>query len=94
MASYYFDSSALIKRYAQETGSRWVSSLTDPQAGHEIFTALVSGAEIVAAKVPYAAKGLCLVVVGVVGDEEHGLRLGKGYGMIQGVEQVKVQTDR
>lgn len=49
MAAYYFDSSALVKRYAQETGTAWVLSLTDPQAGHEIFTALVSGAEIVAA---------------------------------------------
>ena len=33
MAVYFFDSSALVKRYAQETGSAWVEILTDPQAG-------------------------------------------------------------
>lgn len=49
MTTYYFDSSALVKRYAQEVGTGWVIALTDPQAGHEIFTALISGAEIVAA---------------------------------------------
>jgi hypothetical protein len=49
MAAYYFDSSALVKRYAQEVGSSWVNSLTDLQSGNNIFTALVTGAEIVAA---------------------------------------------
>ena len=39
MGAYYFDSSALVKRYAAETGSLWVRSLTDPEAGHNIFTA-------------------------------------------------------
>ena len=27
MAAYYFDSSALVKRYAEEVGSPWVGSL-------------------------------------------------------------------
>lgn len=49
MAVYYLDSSAMVKRYAQETGSGWVSGLLEPQAGHEIFIALVAGAEIIAA---------------------------------------------
>lgn len=49
MAAYYGDSSALTKRYVREIGSAWVIALTDPAAGHRIYTALVSGAEIVAA---------------------------------------------
>jgi len=49
MGAYYFDSSALVKRYAQEVGSPWVGSLTDTRSGHDIFTALVTGVEIVAA---------------------------------------------
>jgi|SRR5712692_7534596 len=49
MGAYYFDSSALVKRYAQEVGSPWIISLTDPQSGNDIFTALVVGVEIVAA---------------------------------------------
>jgi len=49
MGVYYCDSSALVKRYANETGSLWVRSLTDPQAGHDIFTAHITGIEVVAA---------------------------------------------
>ena len=49
MGAYYLDSSALVKRYVQETGTEWVVQLAAPQSGHEIFTALVSGVEIVAA---------------------------------------------
>ena len=43
------DSSALVKRYANETGSLWVRSLTAPQADHDLFTAHVTGIEVVAA---------------------------------------------
>jgi len=49
MAAYYFDSSALVKYYAQEIGTSWMRSLVDAQPSNEIFTALVTGAEIVAA---------------------------------------------
>jgi len=30
VAVYFLDSSALVKRYAQETGSAWIALLTDP----------------------------------------------------------------
>jgi uncharacterized protein len=46
---YFFDSSALVKRYAQETGSAWVESLTDPQAGHRLYLARITAVEVVAA---------------------------------------------
>jgi len=49
MEAYYFDSSALVKRYASEVGSPWVINLTDSRSRHNVFTALVTGAEIVAA---------------------------------------------
>lgn len=49
MGAYYCDSSALVKRYANETGSLWVRSLTDPQAGNDIFIAHITGIEVVAA---------------------------------------------
>jgi predicted nucleic acid-binding protein len=57
MGLYYFDSSALVKRYAQEVGSSWVISLTDPAAGNEFFTALVTGVEIVSAMARKARLG-------------------------------------
>lgn len=49
MAAYYFDSSALVKCYAQEVGTNWVRGLINAQPSNEVFTALVSGAEIIAA---------------------------------------------
>ena len=49
MAAYYFDSSALVKRYAQEIGSVWVKGITDAPATNEMFISMATGAEVVAA---------------------------------------------
>jgi len=49
VADYYFDSSALVKRYVNETGSAWVCGLFDPDLGHEAFIAAITPVEIVAA---------------------------------------------
>jgi hypothetical protein len=49
MSPYYFDSSGIVKRYVKETGSGWVKAITNPTSGNEIFTSLISGAEVVAA---------------------------------------------
>jgi len=49
MAAYYFDTSALVKRYAQETGTVWVRNLTNVVAKHDIYTVRLTGAEMIAA---------------------------------------------
>jgi predicted nucleic acid-binding protein len=49
VASYFFDSSALVKRYATETGSAWVDSLTDPRVGNRVYVAAITHVEVVAA---------------------------------------------
>jgi len=49
VAVYFLDSSALVKRYAQETGSAWIEILTDPQAGHHFYLARITAVEVVAA---------------------------------------------
>ena len=49
MAAYFFDSSALVKRYVQETGTAWVLRVTDPAAGHSIYVARITGVEVVSA---------------------------------------------
>jgi predicted nucleic acid-binding protein len=49
MAVYFFDSSALVKRYVSETGTAWVVSLLDPTAGNVIHIARLAGAEVVSA---------------------------------------------
>lgn len=49
MASYYLDTSALVKAYTRETGTAWVSLLIEPARGHIIYTVRLTGPETVAA---------------------------------------------
>lgn len=49
MALYYFDSSAVVKRYVSETGTSWVPRLADPSANNHITLARITGAEVIAA---------------------------------------------
>lgn len=49
MAVYFFDSSALVKRYAQETGSDWVIETTEPEAGHPLYIARITAVEVISA---------------------------------------------
>ncbi len=48
MVCYYLDTSALAKRYSQESGTVWINNLTDPTVGHEIYTSQVTGPEMIA----------------------------------------------
>lgn len=49
MAAYFFDTSALVKRYATETGTAWVTSLIDPASNNRIYVARIAGVETVSA---------------------------------------------
>ncbi len=49
MPLYFLDTSALVKRYVQETGTAWLQALTHPAAGHAHFIARITQAETVAA---------------------------------------------
>ncbi|MGH7965044.1 MAG: type II toxin-antitoxin system VapC family toxin [Candidatus Binatia bacterium] len=49
MAAYFFDSSALVKRYVVESGTQWVRGLCEPAAGHTIYIARITGVEVIAA---------------------------------------------
>ena len=51
MAVYFFDSSAIVKRYVQETGTEWVNGIIDPITGNEIYLARITGVEVVSALV-------------------------------------------
>jgi hypothetical protein len=57
MAVYFLDSSALVKRYINETGSAWVLGLFGPTLDYEFFVAAVTGVEIVAAITRRARNG-------------------------------------
>ena len=49
MAVYFFDSSAIVKRYVRETGTDWVVSVSEPATGNRIYVARITGVEVVSA---------------------------------------------
>ena len=49
MSAYFFDSSGLVKRYLNETGSKWVIRLFKPSAKNSILVARIAGVEVVSA---------------------------------------------
>ena len=49
MPSYYFDTSALAKRYVVELGSSWVQAVVAQQSGQMIYTSVLTQPEIVSA---------------------------------------------
>jgi uncharacterized protein len=49
VASYFLDTSTVVKRYVQETGTAWVQVLTDPAAGHFLYVARITDVEMTAA---------------------------------------------
>jgi hypothetical protein len=49
MSAYFLDSSAAVKRYSVESGSKWIFGILRPSAKNTIFVARITGAETVAA---------------------------------------------
>ena len=49
MAVYYFDTSALVKRYVLEKGSAFVAHATSPLRGNQAWSASIDCVEVVAA---------------------------------------------
>lgn len=49
MTAYYCDTSALVKRYADESGSAWVRQITEPSSHHTILLAEITLAELATA---------------------------------------------
>ncbi len=49
MAAYFCDTSGIVKRYVQETGTAWVQALADPITGSRLYLARIAAVEVVAA---------------------------------------------
>jgi predicted nucleic acid-binding protein len=49
VSDFYFDSSALVKRYLSERGATWVRAILEPLAGHTIWIAKLTEVEAAAA---------------------------------------------
>lgn len=57
MSYLFLDSSALIKRYLTETGSDWVTTLTDPSGDNTIMVAGITRVEVAALAGRHRAPG-------------------------------------
>jgi uncharacterized protein len=49
MAIYFLDSSGLVKRYVNQTGSKWIFGQVRPSANNSIYVARIAGVEVVSA---------------------------------------------
>ena len=49
MATYFFDSSGLVKRYVNEIGSAWVINVVNPRTNNRVYVARITGVEVVSA---------------------------------------------
>lgn len=49
MQIYFFDSSAVVKRYVGETGSKWIINLMRPAAASNIYLANITSVEVISA---------------------------------------------
>jgi uncharacterized protein len=56
MTIYFLDSSALVKLYVNEVGSKWICSLFQPSLNNQFFVTAVTGVEIISA-ITRRAKG-------------------------------------
>ncbi|HSK74681.1 MAG TPA: type II toxin-antitoxin system VapC family toxin, partial [Pyrinomonadaceae bacterium] len=59
MPAFFCDSSAIVKRYINETGSAWLEALTDPSSGNRIYVARITFVEVISA-ITRREKGLHL----------------------------------
>ena len=49
MEVFFFDSSALVKLYIQETGTAWAKNTGDPASRNRLYIARIAGVEVVSA---------------------------------------------
>ena len=49
MATYFCDTSALVKRYVTEIGSTWLMATIDPKGGNYVFIARITFVEVISA---------------------------------------------
>jgi uncharacterized protein len=49
LADYFLDTSAVVKRYVQETGTTWIRTLAASATGHFIYLARITEVEVTSA---------------------------------------------
>ena len=58
MAVFVLDSSAVVKRYVNESGTPWVNRIVDPGSGNQIYLLRIAGVEVTSAVARRARQGL------------------------------------
>lgn len=49
MKAYFLDTSALVKRYVNETGSIWIRKIVAPETGNKVFVSRITWVEVLSA---------------------------------------------
>jgi uncharacterized protein len=62
LAAYFFDSSAVVKRYAAETGTAWINSIASVAGGNLVYVARLTLVEVISA-ITRKARGTSLTAV-------------------------------
>ena len=63
MSAFYLESSALVKRYSTETGSKFIVKLMQPSVGNRLYAVKITEVEVCAA-LTRKRKGLTMTAVG------------------------------
>ena len=88
MAAYFFDSSALIKRFTREAGSGWVLRLLKPSAGNSIYIVRITGAEVMAGLARQHRMGLLSQPELDRGERRLRRRDDFGYGIVEVSQKI------
>ena len=88
MAIYFIDSSALVKRYINETGSAWVLGLFDPTLQNEVFIAAITGVEIIAAITRRARSGSISITDATITRNQFKSDLQKDYQIVEITDNI------
>jgi predicted nucleic acid-binding protein len=83
VAAYYLDTSAVVKRYAQEIGTPWVQSITTPTAGHLLAVVRITLAETAAAVTRKERGGLITPQAAVSALNDFDVDFAKQYVIVE-----------
>lgn len=67
MSALFCDASAIVKRYADETGSAWVIEMTKPASGNTVYVARITRVEVVSAITRRTREGTLTAAEGASG---------------------------
>jgi uncharacterized protein len=88
MTIYFLDSSALVKRYINETGSTWVLGLFDPALNNEVFIAAITSVEIIAAITRRSRSGSISISDATITRNQFKSDLHKDYQIVEITEKI------